>query len=283
MSRRGFTLVELMVTLAILAMAGTFIYTVFITQHDSYLAQQDVTESQQDVRVALDLLTRDLRSTGYGVAGGGTGIASTVDGTNGSPDSITFQVGQPQGTLPYLTVTPTSSTIDVNSTKAFAENNKVAIISAWSKLQLGPLYTVTTVSGTTQLVLDSTPPLTGNDAVHQGDLVVGSGSTGAYANTITYDLAPDEGSYLLRRTVNGTVENLADHIYNLQFRYTMDDGSVVDTVAAGNVNNVTMVQVTITSQTNRDVARMGHTGANLATGMARMRQLSTYVRMKNNT
>jgi len=272
--QEGFTLIELMTSLVVLALAGTFIYTVFITQHDSYLAQQDVTETQQDVRVSLDMLARDLRSGGYGLIGGGAAITATND-TN--PDLITFQVAQ--GGSAYLTATPASSTINVSSTAGFTVGGQVNLVSVIDKTQLGAaMYTINTVSGTTQLVLAATPPT----SVRVGDLVIGT--TGAGADTITYSLAPDTsnpGTNFLQRCLLKagaappcTAENLADHILDLQFQYTMCDGTVQNAVTAPETpSNVQLVQVTITSQTARNVAKAG---AN-----ARTRQLSTFVRLKN--
>jgi len=251
----GFTLIELMVTLVILAMAGTFIYTVFITQHDSYVAQQDVSETQQDVRVSLDMLTRDLQSTGYGVSGGGTGI------TAATATSITFAVAQ-NFPVPSLNASPyisdlAGNVITVNTVTPFVVGNTVRILSMWDRSQIGS-YTISTINtGANQLTLSGSPT-----AAHQGDVVVGT------VNSIRYSLL---GSVLQRTST--TTENLADHILSLQFSYTLADGTVTTAPAASDLPNIRMVQATLTSQTARAVAKAG---AN-----ARTRSLSAYVRVMN--
>jgi prepilin-type N-terminal cleavage/methylation domain-containing protein len=256
-AQRGFTLIELMVTLVILAMAGTFIYTVFIAQHNSYVAQQDVSETQQDVRVSLDMLTRDLQSTGYGVSGGGTGI------TAATATSITFSVAQ-NFPVPSLAASPyisnlAGNVITVNDVTPFAVGNTVRILSMWDRSQIGS-YTISTINvGTKQLTLSGSPT-----TAHQGDVVVGT------VNSISYSLL---GSVLQRTSTTNGAENLADHILSLRFSYTLADGTVTTAPAASDLPNIRMVQATLTSQTARAVAKAG---AN-----ARTRSLSAYVRVMN--
>jgi prepilin-type N-terminal cleavage/methylation domain-containing protein len=257
MTRRGFTMVELLVTLVLLGMAATFIYTVFITQHNSYVAQQDVSETQQDVRVSLDMLTRDLRSTGYGVSNGGTGI------TAASGSTITFNVAQgfhvASGASPFLSANPSGSEITVNTVTPFANGNTVRIMSMLDRSQIGS-YTINAIdTGDNTLTLSGAPT-----TAHQGDAVVGP------VNTITYSVV---GGVLQRTSTTNGTENLADHMLDLQFRYTMDDGSVTSSVTGANLARIRMVQVTLSSQTVSDVAKAG--------SHARTRSLSAYVRVKN--
>jgi len=61
----GFTLVELMIAMAIGGIVMAAVMTSFLSQHRSYLAQDDVVEMQQNARVAMDMLVRDIRMAGY--------------------------------------------------------------------------------------------------------------------------------------------------------------------------------------------------------------------------
>lgn len=63
---RGFTLVELMITLTVLAVVMIVLSTVMYTAARSKVATANRIESSQAGRVALDLIARDLRSAGYG-------------------------------------------------------------------------------------------------------------------------------------------------------------------------------------------------------------------------
>ena len=82
--QRGFTLAELLVVTAIIGMVMAGIFTLQLQGQQVYLYGSNRVETQQNVRVALDLMTRDLRS-----AQSITTIASAQDITfvdeNGDP------------------------------------------------------------------------------------------------------------------------------------------------------------------------------------------------------
>ncbi len=64
--RRGFTLIELMITLTVLAAVMVVLMTVMYAAQRSKTATSNRVESTQGARIAIDMLTRDLRSAGYG-------------------------------------------------------------------------------------------------------------------------------------------------------------------------------------------------------------------------
>lgn len=64
--RRGFTMVELMITLTVLAAVMVVLMTVIYAAQRSKVATSNRLESTQSARIAMDMLTRDLRSAGYG-------------------------------------------------------------------------------------------------------------------------------------------------------------------------------------------------------------------------
>lgn len=63
--QRGFTLVELLIALALGIVVLTVIYSTFTSQQDSYSMQSQVTMTQQNLRAALYMVTRDIQMTGY--------------------------------------------------------------------------------------------------------------------------------------------------------------------------------------------------------------------------
>ncbi len=67
-ARRGFTLVETLVTLAVVGVFLGLLYQLLITQQRSYRVQEDLADAQQNARVALDELSRALASLGAGTA-----------------------------------------------------------------------------------------------------------------------------------------------------------------------------------------------------------------------
>lgn len=116
---KGFTLIELMVALAILGIVLAGIYSIFNTQHKSYIVQEQVVDSQQNVRVAMNMISRDMRNAGSGIAllCGATatqGLGSVIqpdDGGTDNPDAITV-------TTFYLSPVKTMTTSAVNQADA---------------------------------------------------------------------------------------------------------------------------------------------------------------------
>lgn len=62
---RGFTLIELLMAVAIAGVVVGGVYSVYLTQQKSYLAQQEIVALQQSLRAAMQLMERDIRMAGY--------------------------------------------------------------------------------------------------------------------------------------------------------------------------------------------------------------------------
>ena len=84
---RGFTLVELLIALAVSGIIMTGVYSAFKTQQDSYLAQEQVAEMQQNLRASLYVMTREIRMAGYD-GGNDTSHASCSLYTPGTPGTF---------------------------------------------------------------------------------------------------------------------------------------------------------------------------------------------------
>ena len=63
--RQGFSLVELLVAMAITAVVMTAVFKMYTTQQDSYVLQEQVAEMQQNGRTARYVITREIRMAGY--------------------------------------------------------------------------------------------------------------------------------------------------------------------------------------------------------------------------
>lgn len=61
----GFTLVELLAGILISGIVLTGLYSVFISQERAFSAQERVAEMNQNIRAAMDLMTREIRMAGY--------------------------------------------------------------------------------------------------------------------------------------------------------------------------------------------------------------------------
>ena len=106
-SNAGFTLVELLVAMALSGIVMASVYSSFASQHKAYVAQEQVAAMQQNLRAAIYIMEREIRMSGHDPAGGsGTGIiaanASSVrvrsdltdNAGTGGPDGDTGDVGE---------------------------------------------------------------------------------------------------------------------------------------------------------------------------------------------
>lgn len=93
----GFTIVELMISLLIggIIMAG--VVSAFLSQHKSYLVQDDTVFMQENLRAAVEIMTRDLRMIGYDPDELGAGIIAAT------ANSISFSRGNDSGGLENIT------------------------------------------------------------------------------------------------------------------------------------------------------------------------------------
>jgi type IV pilus assembly protein PilW len=66
----GFTLIELMVSMAIGMVMLAAVTTTFMLQTKTYNAQQQINEMEQNARGVLDVITRELKMAGYKPNGG---------------------------------------------------------------------------------------------------------------------------------------------------------------------------------------------------------------------
>ena len=95
---QGFTLVELVIGLAISLILMGVAVSIFNVQRKSYSLQEQVTEMQQNVRATMDMMVREIRMAGYdptasGFVGIGTNtttllqILADLDGNGTSTDT----------------------------------------------------------------------------------------------------------------------------------------------------------------------------------------------------
>jgi type IV pilus assembly protein PilW len=93
----GFTLVELLIAMAIAGIVMAGVYSAYSSQQRSYTAQEQVVAVQQNLRVAMYFMEREIRMAGCDPKGGaGAGIRTaspnsiriTMDITGGETDGL---------------------------------------------------------------------------------------------------------------------------------------------------------------------------------------------------
>jgi prepilin-type N-terminal cleavage/methylation domain-containing protein len=76
---KGFTLVEILIALALMSIITTAIYQLYISQYKTWISQDLVTEMQQNARFSIDLMTREMQLAGYDIPSGETAIKEATD------------------------------------------------------------------------------------------------------------------------------------------------------------------------------------------------------------
>jgi len=122
LKEQGFTIVELLVAMAVSLLALGAIYSTFQSQHKSYLMQEEVAAMQQNIRAAMYHIQREIRMAGCdptGNAGAGIVTANSDsisftedvwDGSDGSgPDG---DIGDPNEDITYNLDDPDGDGVD---------------------------------------------------------------------------------------------------------------------------------------------------------------------------
>ena len=76
-NQSGFSLVELLVAIAIVGGVAAAIYGIFFTSNRTYITQEEIADAQQRARIGMDFMTRDIRMAGLDPFGN---AEDTVDG-----------------------------------------------------------------------------------------------------------------------------------------------------------------------------------------------------------
>lgn len=267
---RGAGMVEILISVAILSLILTSLYSLFIGQYRSFEAQRDIATTQRDIRASLSLLERDVRMAGFGVPRGTNPIAAVADGTGSNPSapdsiSINFSIGP----LAYLVSNTvefpgSQNIISVNSASSFNVGDTVNLINNDNNNLLGT-YTVTDVDVlNNKLSLDTDPSSSGMEV---GDLIVRN------FKTVTYSVVqnPVTGRNELVRN-DGTVQSvIIDGIVDFQLSYILDDGTEV--TAPADLSDIRRVRLDLVAETVREVAQLG--------GNQIPRELRTIIPVKN--
>ncbi|MBI5050264.1 MAG: prepilin-type N-terminal cleavage/methylation domain-containing protein [Nitrospirae bacterium] len=95
---KGFTFVELLISLVIIALATSAVYTSFIVQQRTFMSQDQLAETQVSSKIAFDMMSNDIRNAGFGYPAdenpsinGSTGLI-TINNNAGANNSDTITV-----------------------------------------------------------------------------------------------------------------------------------------------------------------------------------------------
>jgi len=239
----GFSLVEVMAALVILAIAMTAVFATFISQQKSFTVQSRVAEMQQNLRQAAEYMLRDIRMAGYGipdnvtipnnvVAAGVTSLRSLYakDNTTG-PDQIyilyMFDMDANQPPAVNTAAMTGTGSVDVDSTVGFLPaGGELVLITDGTTADLYQ----TTLTGGGVLTFGAGAYNTGHTKLY------GLGpppSTVAKARFVRYFIDstsdPAHPTLMVDRMGGAAAQPVADDIEDMQLTYGLDtngDGNV---------------------------------------------------------
>ena len=151
-SEKGFTLVEIMVTLAIMAVVMAGVYLTFYSQQKSYTVQEQVAEMQQNLRGAMYLMSKEIKMAGCNPTGQAqAGIVTAA------ADSISFTMDlwgkstddPPNGSISNPNENITYALVD------FSGDQAMEIIRTDNNSGLGPQVVAENIDSLNFVYLDS--------------------------------------------------------------------------------------------------------------------------------
>ena len=199
--RKAFTLIEILIVIAILGVIMAAVYSVYLTHQRSAYTQEEVVEVQQNLRIAMDSITRDVRMAGMlvpsttpPVTTGYANYSSSIPLNTASARRIYATIdAAPTITAGTDTVTCTVESPETVDTFNANSGNPVRIIRPVDSSQPFTSAITFTVTATNR----ATPSLTlqrsaGNfaagDVIKRGDMIAmtGTGAPDPNTNTIVY-------------------------------------------------------------------------------------------------
>lgn len=253
--QRGFSLLELLVVLAIFGLVMTGIFGVYLSTQRTANTEEQVVDLKQNQRVGLESITRDLRWAGFLISSTDNPIATAgtnnliINTISGSRKVAQIDTGFPSDSM--------AETIALKEPLDLGIGDFVRIVRPASAAQ--PLPKVLTVTG-----IATSPPtvtVTGFSSTQvflEGDVVVeyidddtdNDGNPNTFTsprtvnspNTISYSLT---GTALSRNDGAGN-EIVASGVSGLTFSYLLDDGTEsANPAVTFDMGNIRAVEVTL--------------------------------------
>ncbi len=262
-AQQGMTLIELMVGIVITLLVVAAGFVVLTTTEKSTRANEQTVDTQQNARIAMELLARDIKMAGFGMAGMLSGAAATTIGTcgiGGSPVPVVpvdqTPAGADTGPDQIRLLVPLGSS--ANPTWTVANSPTVGGSNGFSQITLPSgavtamqtnglaVGSVISIGGAVATKVTNADPSSNTISFTETDAIPGpatfaTGTPVYLLQCVTYDVGTTSAACsggtapCLRR--NGAV--IAEGIEDLQFEYACDGcvGAVNSGIADGIVDD----------------------------------------------
>jgi prepilin-type N-terminal cleavage/methylation domain-containing protein len=242
---KGLTLTEVLVALVVSAILIAALYRTFIGQQKTYTVQEQVVDMQQNARLAINRMMKEMRMAGFGNVAmilpsatfGSKTLSNAINANNPGAGVTVITVG---GST-TLAVEPTASNqIQVTS---LTDSQGNALFDTGNRKYVS-------VDGLESFQITNVD--TGNKILTlNGNLTQGPKQNAPVFALRAVSYQVDGGTFTLRRDENlgSGEETLIDNITGLQLQYLDGNGNVIaDPVA--NAANIRVIRVTVTARTS---------------------------------
>jgi hypothetical protein len=237
-------------------------YALYLNQHEGWLIQEQVTNMQQNARVAMHELETRIRMAGFGLPGG----FQPIYAANANPDTITILFQNEfecESTIEHSMPQPSSELrCDGHDISCFEEDTWAYIYDPFA--DTGEFFYITHVQVAASHIQHHIAPL--SRRYPKGSIVMMVDMFKYYIDT-TDTNHPN----LMVQGVGEPPAVYAEDIEDLQFRYGLANGVFVDVPPAASV--VREVLITLTARTERKDLQFA--------GEYRRRTLTSDVKVRN--
>jgi prepilin-type N-terminal cleavage/methylation domain-containing protein len=258
----GFTLVELLIALLMTGVLATAGYGVYLSQHEGWIIQEQVSTMQQNARAGMHELEIRIRMAGYGIPGG----FEPIYAANTNPDTITVLLQNEfecEATIEHAMPQPSSELrCDGHDVSCFEEDTWAYIYDP--SADTGEFFLISHVQEAASHIQHNTDPLSRNYA--KGSTVMMVDLYKFYIDTTD----TNHPTLMVKREGNQSYV-YAEDIEDLQFRYGLANGVFVDIPPAASV--VREVVITLTARTAKEDLQLA--------GEYRRRTITSDVKVRN--
>lgn len=287
---KGFSLVELIIVCGMVGLVMAAIFTLYQAHQRTAYTQEEVVEVQQNLRIAMDSISRDLKMAGFMVPGGtnplGVATATTLTINTASQGGKYARIVSANQTVTLALNDIINLSVDSvdNFDSNDVNNSVVRIIKPQNSEQAVSIsFTITGVNPSAVCGTAAAPCLIlkanagGSGSIGKSDIIARTGTilSESYPNTIAYlvDSSGEcpTGQNCIQRDP-GTAAIVANNIKaaGLSFGYILDNGTET---SVPDLTQIRAVRVTITGETVVTTALSG--------GQAKQRQIASIVRIRN--
>jgi len=237
--KAGMSILEVLVALFLAGIVTAAIFQIYITQHKNWMIQEDITDIQQNARAAIDELNRNIRMAGYGLPSGMIPIVAY----DTNPDTIIINFSRTRCSAPLEEAMPMPSSelkCDGNDISCFHDGDWVYICHPGTGD--GEYFEITEVQVAAAHIQHNTMPLS---------KIYNKGAAVVQLDRIKYyiDYSDSLHPNLMMQVSLQSPQVYAENIYDLQFRYTMKNGTTTDAPVIS--SNIREVEISLSARSSK--------------------------------